>query len=57
MGKSQNLSEFVCGGGSYLQVLPCHMVLSYTRVSTVSVQSYKYICNYIFVSGREREIG
>ena len=35
MGESQNLSVFVCGGVSYSQVLPCHMVLSYTQVSMV----------------------
>ena len=34
MGKSQNLSVFVCGGVSYSQVHP-YIVLSYTRVSTV----------------------
>ena len=37
MGRSQNLGTLVCGGVSYTQVLSFHMVLSYSRVSTVSV--------------------
>ena len=37
MDKSQNLSTFVSSGVSYSHVLPYHMVLSYTRVSTVWV--------------------
>ena len=35
MGMSQNLGTIVCGGVSYTQVLSFHMVLSYSRVSTV----------------------
>ena len=35
MGKSQNLGMLVCGGVSYTQMLSFHMILSYSRVSTV----------------------
>ena len=35
MGKSQNLSAFVCGGVSYSRLLPYRMVFCYERVSTV----------------------
>ena len=35
MGRSQNLGKLVCGSVSYTLVLSFHMVLSYSRVSTV----------------------
>lgn len=40
MVRSQNLGILVCGGVSYVQLLPFHMVVSYSRVSTVFVEMF-----------------